>query len=107
MNVESSYSIFTAQENKYEFGPRFQFGETYPLRRAGRPAELASIYVQLAANDASYTPAISMELGKPADHSSSRRWVHAFVVRYRWFAICLSLSIDPKVTSLSIDPKVT
>lgn len=31
------------------------FGETYPLRRAGQPAELASIYVQLAANDASYT----------------------------------------------------
>ena len=29
-------------------------GETYPLRRAGQPAELASIYV-LAANDASYT----------------------------------------------------
>jgi NAD(P)-dependent dehydrogenase (short-subunit alcohol dehydrogenase family) len=31
------------------------FGEAYPLRRAGQPAELASIYVQLAANDASYT----------------------------------------------------
>jgi NAD(P)-dependent dehydrogenase (short-subunit alcohol dehydrogenase family) len=31
------------------------FGETYPLRRAGQPAELASIYVQLAANDASCT----------------------------------------------------
>jgi NAD(P)-dependent dehydrogenase (short-subunit alcohol dehydrogenase family) len=31
------------------------FGETYPLHRAGQPAELASIYVQLAANDASYT----------------------------------------------------
>jgi len=31
------------------------FGETYPLRRAGQPAELASIYVQLASNDASYT----------------------------------------------------
>lgn len=31
------------------------FGETYPHRRAGQPAELASIYVQLAANDASYT----------------------------------------------------
>ena len=31
------------------------FGETYPLRRAGQPAELASIYVQLATNDASYT----------------------------------------------------
>jgi NAD(P)-dependent dehydrogenase (short-subunit alcohol dehydrogenase family) len=31
------------------------FGETYPLRRAGQPAELASIFVQLAANDASYT----------------------------------------------------
>jgi NAD(P)-dependent dehydrogenase (short-subunit alcohol dehydrogenase family) len=31
------------------------FSETYPLRRAGQPAELASIYVQLAANDASYT----------------------------------------------------
>ena len=30
------------------------FGETYPLRRAGQPAELASIYVQLTANDASY-----------------------------------------------------
>jgi NAD(P)-dependent dehydrogenase (short-subunit alcohol dehydrogenase family) len=30
------------------------FGEAYPLRRAGQPAELASIYVQLAANDASY-----------------------------------------------------
>ena len=31
------------------------FGATYPLKRAGQPAELASIYVQLAANDASYT----------------------------------------------------
>lgn len=31
------------------------FGETYPLRRAGQPAELASIYVQLASSDASYT----------------------------------------------------
>jgi len=31
------------------------FGETHPLRRAGQPAELASIYVQLAANNASYT----------------------------------------------------
>jgi NAD(P)-dependent dehydrogenase (short-subunit alcohol dehydrogenase family) len=31
------------------------FGEAYPLHRAGQPAELASIYVQLAANDASYT----------------------------------------------------
>ncbi|MBV8050537.1 MAG: SDR family oxidoreductase [Acidobacteriaceae bacterium] len=31
------------------------FGEDYPLKRAGQPAELASIYVQLAANDASYT----------------------------------------------------
>src|SRR6201996_6863623 len=31
------------------------FRETLPLRRAGQPAELASIYVQLAANNASYT----------------------------------------------------
>jgi NAD(P)-dependent dehydrogenase (short-subunit alcohol dehydrogenase family) len=31
-----------------------QFGGTTPLGRAGQPAELASIYVQLAANDASY-----------------------------------------------------
>lgn len=31
------------------------FGQSYPLGRAGQPAELASIYVQLAANDASYT----------------------------------------------------
>lgn len=31
------------------------FGGTYPLARAGEPAELASIYVQLAAQDASYT----------------------------------------------------
>jgi hypothetical protein len=31
------------------------FGRTYPLGRARQPAELASIYVQLAANDASYT----------------------------------------------------
>jgi NAD(P)-dependent dehydrogenase (short-subunit alcohol dehydrogenase family) len=31
------------------------FGEDYPLKRAGQPAELASIYVQLAANDGSYT----------------------------------------------------
>jgi NAD(P)-dependent dehydrogenase (short-subunit alcohol dehydrogenase family) len=31
------------------------FGEKYPLGSAGQPAELASIYVQLAANDASYT----------------------------------------------------
>ena len=31
------------------------FGGTYPMARAGEPAELASIYVQLAAQDASYT----------------------------------------------------
>ncbi|MBV8207443.1 MAG: SDR family oxidoreductase [Acidobacteria bacterium] len=31
------------------------FGEDFPLKRAGQPAELASIYVQLAANDGSYT----------------------------------------------------
>ena len=31
------------------------FGGDYPLARAGQPAELASIYVQLAAQDASYT----------------------------------------------------
>ncbi len=32
-----------------------QFGGETPLGRPGQPAELASIYVQLAANDASYT----------------------------------------------------
>jgi NAD(P)-dependent dehydrogenase (short-subunit alcohol dehydrogenase family) len=32
-----------------------QFGGATPLGRPGQPAELASIYVQLAANDASYT----------------------------------------------------
>jgi len=32
-----------------------KFGSEYPLRRAGQPAELASIYVQLAAEDATYT----------------------------------------------------
>lgn len=31
------------------------FGEKTPLKRPGQPAELASIYVQLADNDASYT----------------------------------------------------
>ena len=31
------------------------FGADYPLKRAGQPCELASIYVQLAATDASYT----------------------------------------------------
>ena len=31
------------------------FGGNYPLGRAGQPAELASIYVQLASEDASYT----------------------------------------------------
>jgi NAD(P)-dependent dehydrogenase (short-subunit alcohol dehydrogenase family) len=31
------------------------FGGQYPLGRAGQPAELASIFVQLAAQDASYT----------------------------------------------------
>jgi NAD(P)-dependent dehydrogenase (short-subunit alcohol dehydrogenase family) len=31
-----------------------QFGGWTPLGRAGQPAELASIYVQLAASDASY-----------------------------------------------------
>ena len=30
------------------------FGGATPLRRPGQPAELASIYVQLAADDASY-----------------------------------------------------
>lgn len=32
-----------------------QFGKETPLGRPGQPAELASIYVQLAANDASYS----------------------------------------------------
>ncbi len=32
-----------------------KFGGNYPLGRPGQPAELASIYVQLAAQDASYT----------------------------------------------------
>ncbi len=36
-------------------GALIHFGQDYPLGRAGQPAELASIYVQLAANDASYT----------------------------------------------------
>ena len=31
-----------------------KFGGDTPLGRPGQPAELASIYVQLAANDASY-----------------------------------------------------
>ena len=31
-----------------------EFGAQTPLGRPGQPAELASIYVQLAANDASY-----------------------------------------------------
>ncbi len=39
-----------AQPQKYE-----NFGGDYPLGRPGEPAELASIYVQLAAQDASYT----------------------------------------------------
>src|SRR6195952_3662 len=32
-----------------------KFGSTAPLGRPGQPVELASIYVQLAANDASFT----------------------------------------------------
>jgi NAD(P)-dependent dehydrogenase (short-subunit alcohol dehydrogenase family) len=39
-----------ASKEKFE-----NFGGTYPLGRAGQPAELASTYVQLAAEDASYT----------------------------------------------------
>jgi NAD(P)-dependent dehydrogenase (short-subunit alcohol dehydrogenase family) len=39
-----------APQQKYE-----RFGSTAPLGRPGQPAELASIYVQLAANDASFT----------------------------------------------------
>jgi NAD(P)-dependent dehydrogenase (short-subunit alcohol dehydrogenase family) len=39
-----------ASEQKYE-----HFGSTTPLGRPGQPAELASIYVQLAANDGSFT----------------------------------------------------
>ena len=39
-----------ASEQKYE-----HFGSTAPLGRPGQPAELASIYVQLAANDGSFT----------------------------------------------------
>jgi NAD(P)-dependent dehydrogenase (short-subunit alcohol dehydrogenase family) len=39
-----------ATKEKFE-----KFGETYPLGRAGQPAELASIYVQLAAEDATFT----------------------------------------------------
>jgi NAD(P)-dependent dehydrogenase (short-subunit alcohol dehydrogenase family) len=39
-----------ATKEKFE-----DFGGKYPLGRAGQPAELASIYVQLAAQDATYT----------------------------------------------------
>ncbi len=39
-----------ASKEKFE-----NFGGNYPLGRAGQPAELASIYVQLAAGDATYT----------------------------------------------------
>jgi NAD(P)-dependent dehydrogenase (short-subunit alcohol dehydrogenase family) len=39
-----------ASKEKFE-----KFGADYPLGRAGQPAELASIYVQLAAEDATYT----------------------------------------------------
>ena len=39
-----------ASQQKFE-----NFGSQYPLGRAGQPAELASIYVQLAAEDATYT----------------------------------------------------
>jgi NAD(P)-dependent dehydrogenase (short-subunit alcohol dehydrogenase family) len=39
-----------ATKEKFE-----KFGGDYPLGRAGQPAELASIYVQLAAQDATYT----------------------------------------------------
>ncbi len=39
-----------AQPEKY-----MKFGSDYPFGRPGEPAELASIYVQLAAQDASYT----------------------------------------------------
>ena len=39
-----------ASKEKFE-----NFGGNYPLGRAGQPAELASIYVQLAAEDATYT----------------------------------------------------
>jgi NAD(P)-dependent dehydrogenase (short-subunit alcohol dehydrogenase family) len=39
-----------ANKEKFE-----KFGAAYPLGRAGQPAELASIYVQLAAEDATYT----------------------------------------------------
>jgi len=39
-----------ATKEKFE-----NFGGDYPLKRAGQPAELASIYVQLAAEDATYT----------------------------------------------------
>jgi NAD(P)-dependent dehydrogenase (short-subunit alcohol dehydrogenase family) len=39
-----------ATKEKFE-----NFGGAYPLGRAGQPAELASIYVQLAAEDATYT----------------------------------------------------
>jgi NAD(P)-dependent dehydrogenase (short-subunit alcohol dehydrogenase family) len=39
-----------ASKEKFE-----NFGSTYPLGRAGQPAELASIYVQLAAEEATFT----------------------------------------------------
>jgi NAD(P)-dependent dehydrogenase (short-subunit alcohol dehydrogenase family) len=39
-----------ATKEKFE-----NFGGSYPLGRAGQPAELASIFVQLAAEDATYT----------------------------------------------------
>ncbi|HXQ02818.1 MAG TPA: hypothetical protein VN801_07590 [Candidatus Udaeobacter sp.] len=43
------HSFYGATQEKLK-----QFGGQTPLGRPGQPAELASIYVQLAANDASY-----------------------------------------------------
>jgi NAD(P)-dependent dehydrogenase (short-subunit alcohol dehydrogenase family) len=48
------------------------FGQEYPLGRAGQPVELASIYVQLAANDASYTTGNIYGAGGGMGHSASR-----------------------------------
>jgi hypothetical protein len=49
-----------------------EFGSQTPLGRPGQPAELASIYVQLAANDASY--ATGQVYGSPEAPDFPKGW---------------------------------
>lgn len=64
----------TLQEVRFALVHWLNFSGDYPMGRAGQPAELASIYVQLAAQDASYTTGDIHGAGAARVNPNRRRW---------------------------------